>query len=265
MGTEKKETVIGYLAARYPQLYLDPDTDSTEQYRAVTLRGEQPESCSLSGYCMSEKDREEMVETPAGVVRVVTLYARADFERVLRSLMGAVTGPGASIPQTQGAAMFKVPDWEKIRAHSDVYMDWLIILSVGPYSAVPAADAGFGEEEWITVSHTIRKYHELTHYICRSLYPEQVCEIWDELAADAAGLFAALGTYDIRLAKRFLGIDGETYTGGRLGNYTAEPAEICPQVCAAMQGIEKILREQNGADVFPVIRVLEENQKRLGF
>ena len=265
MGTEKKETVIGYLAARYPQLYLDPDTDSTEQYRAVTLRGEQPESCSLSGYRMSGEDREEMVETPAGTVRVVTLHERADFERVLRNLMGAGTGPGVQIPQTQGAASLRVPDWGQIRAGEDGFSDWLILLSSGPYSAVPAADAGFGEEEWITVSHTIRKYHELTHYICRSLYPEQVCEIWDELAADAAGLFAALGTYDIRLAKRFLGIDGETYTGGRLGNYTAEPAEICPQVCAAMQGIEKILREQNGADVFPVIRVLEENQKRLGF
>ena len=30
-----------------------------------------------------------------------------DFERVLRNLMGAGTGPGVQIPQTQGAALVR--------------------------------------------------------------------------------------------------------------------------------------------------------------
>ena len=67
------------------------------------------------------------------------------------------------------------------------------MLSWGPYSGVSAEAAGCSEEEWLALSDTIRRYHELTHVICRRLYPEDVDPVRDELIADAVGLYAAYG------------------------------------------------------------------------
>ena len=293
MDKKKQDTVIGHLAEDYPQLYLDPDTESRERYRAVVLRGEAVKDPTLSGYRLSVYDREETVETPFGPVRVVTIRERSDFERVLRNMMAVKNGPGTQIPQTQGAATVEVPDWGRINAHREVffkekqkagilqpdweeefirftsvrsnYMDCLIILSVGPYSNLTAEEAGYDEDEWITLSGRIRRFHELTHVICRRVYPEQINAVWDELAADAVGIYAAFGKYDICLAKRFLGIKGENYAGGRLGNYTDDPEGICPRVCTALSGIEKIVQEKKGMDIFSMIQVLEANQNALGF
>ena len=64
------------LAADYPQLYLNPDTDTQEAYRRVVLRGEEPEAKSLAHYRGDPADREEIADTPAGQVRVVTLGNR---------------------------------------------------------------------------------------------------------------------------------------------------------------------------------------------
>ena len=42
--------VFAHLAEDYPQLYLNPDTDSQEAYRRVVLQGKDPESRSLAHY-----------------------------------------------------------------------------------------------------------------------------------------------------------------------------------------------------------------------
>ena len=82
------------------------------------------------------------------------------------------------------------------------------------------------EQEWAAKSATIRMYHELTHFICRKLYPEKKDEIRDEIYANCIGLTAAFGRYDPRLAKTFLGIEAETYRkGGRLEHYAPECTE----------------------------------------
>ena len=109
--------IIAIIASEYPQLYLDPDTDTQEAYRGVVLRGGEPETKSLAHYSGSGYDRIETADTPAGPVRVVTLGDRRDFELVLRGLMAAKNGPDAAIPQTQGAAMLSVFNWPRIRAH----------------------------------------------------------------------------------------------------------------------------------------------------
>ena len=70
----------------------------------------------------------------------------------------------------------------------------------------------------------IRKYHECTHFVCRRLYREKKDPVWDELVADAVGLYAAFGKYDISLAELFLGIKDGRYTGGRLENYLDKEA-----------------------------------------
>ncbi|MBQ7586426.1 MAG: hypothetical protein IJT37_00180 [Lachnospiraceae bacterium] len=49
------------------------------------------------------------------------------------------------------------------------FKDSLIILSVGPYSAVQAAKLGLSDDEWISLSDKIRRYHECTHFVCRSV------------------------------------------------------------------------------------------------
>ena len=43
-------SVFSDLAADYPLLYLNPDTDDQETYRRVVLRGEDPGTPSLAHY-----------------------------------------------------------------------------------------------------------------------------------------------------------------------------------------------------------------------
>ena len=269
--------VLEHLAAEYPQLYLNPDTDTQESYRRVVLRGEEPESKSLAHYRGDPGDREEIADTPVGSVRVVTLGNRQDFELVLRGLMAAKDGPKAPIPASQGASMLTVFNWPRIHAHlakfpeeeraaelkrftaaKENYIDRLVLLSRGPYSGVPASAVGVGEDEWRALSDTIRRFHELTHVICRRLYPGDVEPIRDELVADAVGLCAAFGRFDPDIEKRFLGIRNGQYTGGRLGNYTESPKAQTAPVCAALARIKEKTDVLSEAEPFALIPALME-------
>ena len=268
-------SVLERLASEYPQLYLNPDTDTQEAYRRVVLRGEEPEAKSLAHYRGDPADREELMETPAGSVRVVTLGDRQDFELALRGLMAAKDGPEAVIPESQGAAMLTVFNWPRIHAHlaafpeeeraaelkrftavRENYVDMLVVLSRGPYSHVDAAAVGETEAEWLAHSDTIRRYHELTHVICRRQFPGDVSPIRDELAADAVGLLAAYGRFDPEKEKRFLGIRDGRYTGGRLGNYTDTPEALTGAVCAALERIRAAADADPGAAPFERIGAL---------
>ena len=270
-----KTSVLEQLAAEYPQLYLNPDTDTQETYRRVVLRGEEPEAKSLAHYRGDPADREEIADTPAGQVRVVTLGNRQDFELALRGLMAAKDGPEAVIPESQGAAMLTVFNWPRIHAHlalypeeeraaefkrftavRENYVDMLVLLSRGPYSHVDAAAVGETEEEWLGHSDTIRRYHELTHVICRSIYPGDIAPIRDELVADAVGLYAAYGCFDPETEKLFLGIRDGRYVGGRLGNYTDAPETLTGAVCAALESIKTVVEDNPAAEPFALIGTL---------
>ena len=267
--------VLEQLAVDYPQLCMNPDTDSQEAYRYVVLRGEEPEAKSLAHYRGDPADREEIANTPAGQVRVVTLGNRQDFELALRGLMAAKDGPLTPIPASQGAAMLTVFNWPRIHAHlalfpeeeraaefkrftavRENYVDMLVLLSRGPYSHVDAAAVGETEEEWLGHSDTIRRYHELTHVICRRLCPGDVAPIRDELAADAVGLIAAYGRFDPETEKLFLGIRDGRYIGGRLGNYTDTPEALTGAVCAALERIRAMIDNQAGTEPFQLIPAL---------
>ena len=276
----REKSVLEVLAADYPQLFLDPDRDEQESYRRVVLRGEEPSVRRLDHYTGDAHDRMETVDTPAGPVRVVTLGDRRDFERVLRGLMAAKNGPLAPIPESQGAAMLTLFNWPRIRAHlaqfpeeeqaaefkrftavKENYTDVLAILSRGPYSGVPAAAVGISEDEWLDLSDTIRRYHELTHVICRRLYPDDIDPVRDELIADAVGLYAAFGRFDPETEKRFLGVKDGRYVGGRLENYTDEPEKLAGQVGAALDRIKQVIDAQPGAEPFTLIGALMDKQR----
>lgn len=267
--------ILAALAGEYPQLYLNPDSDAQETYRRVVLRGEEPETTRLDHYRGSEFDRMETVDTPAGPVRVVTLGDRRDFEIAVRGLMAAKNGPLAPIPESQGAAMLTVFNWPRIRAHlagfpeeeraaefkrftavKENYLDLLVILSRGPYSGVPASAMGLTEGEWLARSDTIRRSHELTHVICRRMYPEDVDPVRDELIADAVGLYAAFGRFDPETEVLFLGIRDGRYIGGRLGNYTDEPEALAGRVGAELDRMKQVIDARPGAEPFALIGAL---------
>ena len=139
------------------------------------------------------------------------------------------------------------------KAYFENYIDMLVVLSRGPYSNVDGAAAGYGPDEWLELSDTIRRFHELTHVVCRRRYPEYIDPVRDELVADAVGIYAAFGFFDVNMEKLFLGITGRQYTVGRLENYTDEPEKTVETVCDVLGRIKMIVDEKKGAEPFDLI------------
>lgn len=274
------KTVLKALAEVYPLLYLDPDVDTQETYRSVVLQGRDPEHRSLAHYTGDPGDRDEMTDTPAGPVRTVTLGNRRDFELVMRGFMAARNGPLAPIPESQGAAMLNVFNWPRIHAYlkdfpeseqgaalkrftsvRENYIDMLIVLSRGPYSHIAAKLVGHDEEKWIELSDTIRRYHELTHVVCRRLYPDKIDAVRDELIADAVGLYAAYGSFDPEKEKIFLGIQDGRYVGGRLENYTDEPETFMVYITDKLERMKACIDAHPDAAPFDLIPPLMEMEE----
>lgn len=277
--------VIGQLAEVYEQLYLAPGEASEKLYPEIVQKGEHPPRRDLSHFHTTESDAWVSVPTPAGEVWAITLCDRFDFETFLQ-IMGERCRK-VPIPKTQGAVILdgvinhrKVeahraefaakaveegrpePGWleweaEKTRFLSDRknYTDALIVLSVGPYSALPASGAGYAEDEWLEISRIIREYHECTHFVCRRFFPGQIDAVWDELVADAVGIYAAVGRYDVALAERVLGIEDGRYVGGRLQNYLPEGEDLMERIEALLPKVRRVMAaisdEAAGASISP--------------
>jgi len=116
-------------------------------------------------------------------------------------------------------------EFPRLAANKPLYQDRFIILSRGPYSAVTADSAGFDEATWLDRSSDIRRAHECTHYLTLRLFGQMRSNLLDELVADTAGLVAAFGRFEARLARLFFGIeDHPRYRpGGRFENYLGSP------------------------------------------
>ena len=71
----------------------------------------------------------------------------------------------------------------RLAADKPRYQDRFVILSRGPYSAVPAADTGLSEAEWLERSLVIRREHELTHYFTYRLFGSMRNHLLDEKRA----------------------------------------------------------------------------------
>jgi len=261
--------ILRKLAEKYPQLYLDPGREGAHEACLQAVRcGDAPEMNDMDHFRGDERDNLETVHTPAGPVEILTLYDRTDFETFLRIM--AYHCRSVSIPETQGAATLNgIVNWPESLVRREVVYDTMIILSSGPYSHVDAAAAGFSEEEWLQISLTIRRFHECTHVVCRRLYPDRIDAVWDELTADAIGIYAALDRYDPDLEKLFLGIQGDWYIGGRLQNYVQDTDgpeawdRLAGRVSSALAGFVSVFEENRGRDPFTLIFVLEEKQSQL--
>lgn len=255
--------MIQELARRFPQLYIKPEAgvSQSELYRAIVRKGK-CHTGDLNHFIGSENDSLTVEHTPVGDVSVVFLQNRPDFECFYR-IMACRCEP-TEVPATMGACYLSgINDWSRIHAHMDAYKaaggedpkaeftrftadpsnykETMLILSSGPYSAVAAEHTPYAETEWLRISREIRKYHELTHFVCRKRFPEKVDPLWDELLADCMGLVFATGTYDLSLAQTFLGIRDGVYVGGRLENYTGGPMddETVHRVTEVMESLSR--------------------------
>ena len=278
MVTAKGGGVVAALADIYPQLYLQ--LGDTEQYAAIVRRGEMPAVKDLSGFLTDALDEAEIGVTPAGSVQIVKLTHREDFERFYQ-IMGFKCKPEPIPPQTGAVILDGVINWTRIHARQEEflaadpngnwseefrrftsvksnYLDALVILSSGDYSGVPAERFGYSREEWRRLSYEIRKAHELTHFLCRRKYHEQINAVWDELVADAVGIVSALGRFDRGMEEVFLGVSPDGYTGGRLETYTDTPGELAPRICDVLREFESLC--QPGTEPFAFAELLEQKQ-----
>lgn len=241
------EHVLIKLSRRYPQLRfpIAAGTSTSPEFRDAVYFGKKYDG-SLD-YSMSGKDRFLSMDTPAGSADVLILHEREDFEKCACALANRCEPK--TIPESVGAFMISgLVNWEKVRKHLNKkpeeeclmngfvwnwlkakncdYRDRIILLSSGRYSGVSSERVGLSEEEWLEKSVTIRLYHEITHFVCRSRYPDNIDAIRDEVFADMIGIMAAFGRYDTELAKIFLGIDGtEIPDGARIRYYLKDQTE----------------------------------------
>lgn len=243
------EHILYTLAKRYPQVYLpiEKGISKSEEYRNTCLKGEKSKRELL--FSFNPKDKLETINTIAGDVEVLTMYDRKDFEHIIRSI--AYRGEPEDIPNSTGAmALFGLNNWEKVRAGLDNYKDSFIILSTGNYSNVTKEDVKnatdneliLSDEEWTEKSIIIRKYHELTHFVMRKIYPDNIKPIRDEIIADCVGLICAFNKLDLRLLKLFLGLESDIYRkGGRLENYKGFDEKCISDVISLIKNIVSIL------------------------
>lgn len=246
-----REGVVVALRRRFPQLAF-PIVEGLSRdavYRAATRRGEW-EPARAPALALEDPAALELSvdEGPAGPVPVLVARRRADFVTLVRAL--TCRNEPEPVPPAMGACLVKgLADWERVARYrreweerrgapaseeewaaemaaglaprKELWQDRLILLSDGPYSAVPAAETGLGEEEWRRASLALRRAHEGFHYLTLRLAGAIRSHLLDEVVADFAGLTAAFGRYDARLALRFLGLDRlpEVRPDGRLAVY----------------------------------------------
>ncbi|HYH79257.1 MAG TPA: hypothetical protein VEX86_05655 [Longimicrobium sp.] len=264
-----EEGVAPVLRRVLPQLRFPVEAGiaATDAYRAATLRGE-PVSHPGGGLPLEDPDgvRLFLHATPAGRIPVIVADRRADFVALVRAITRK-NEPDA-LPDSMGACIVGgYNNWDRVAAirgaweaanpgaasaggwtayfrgevvpRRERYQDRFILLSTGPYSAVPAEALGMDEDEWRRKSLAVRLEHECAHYFTRRVYGSMRNSLHDELIADYQGIRAAEGRYAGGWFLRFMGVEGDTYReGGRLQNYRGTP----PLSAAAFTVLQAMVR-----------------------
>lgn len=223
----------------------------TEAYRAATRRGAAPSGADglFEGglrLLAPERLRLELHPTPAGRLPVLTAPVREDFVALVQALTrGNEPKP---LPDSMGALLVSgYNNWDRVRLYRQAwetvrppgetwaeafarlvpqkerYQDRFVVLSEGPYSAVPAGDLGLEKTEWLRLSHRIRLEHECAHYYCRRALGTMRTNAHDEFIADAYGLLMTSAGYREDWQRRFLGVEADAEAAsGRLENYLGD-------------------------------------------
>lgn len=241
------EHILATLSRRYPQLFfpIAAGTSTSPEYIDAVYFGKKYKG--TLDYSLSEKDWFKCIDTPAGSIDVLLLHERKDFEKCACALANRCKPK--IIPEAVGAFMISgLINWERVRKHLNKqpedecfvngfvwnwlrknhcdYLDRIILLSSGCYSGITPEMIGLSNEDWAEKSITIRMYHEIAHFVCRSRYPKNIDVIRDEVFADMIGMIAAFGNYDLNRAKLFLGIDGtEILENARIRYYFEDQKE----------------------------------------
>jgi hypothetical protein len=154
-------------------------------------------------------------------------------------------------------------EFQALIPRKELYQDRFIILSQGPYSAVPAPDVGLSGDEWLARSLVLRREHEFLHYFTYRLFGRIRSNVFDELIADFTGMTAAFGEYRAELALRFLGIanGGAPAAGARIqiyrGNLSDEAfAIVCALARESAARLEALARANP-----PTLRDLESKAR----
>ena len=242
------------LQERLPQLRfpIRAGISETEPYRAATRRGIPVETLpEATGLPIARPEAIEVVihPSPAGRIPLLIARSRPEFVALIRAL--TKKNEPEPVPDAQGALMVSgYNNWSRVgelrrrwealdpagretatwgeelqRTPRELYQDRFILLSDGPYSAVPAADLGLDETEWREMSLVIRREHECAHYLTRRLFGSMRNNLLDELIADYAGLVAATGGFRADWFLRFVGLEEfpRYRPGGRLDLYRGKP------------------------------------------
>lgn len=252
----RRDGVLRALKRYLPQLNF-PISEGVSQwpsYRKATLQGADCAGMDEAvGLVVPEAGTMELELYPsaAGHVPVFKLKGRNQFTTMVRAL-GRRNEP-ASIPDSMGALMiagfnnwFRIHElkrawveapqeerehgtWKEafaaIRQEKRLYQDRFMLLSDGPYSAVPASDLGLDDAAWSAKSLIIRRDHECAHYFTRRLFGSMRNNLLDELIADYAGIVACEGRYRADWFLRFVGLHKypNFHPGGRLSIYRGDP------------------------------------------
>lgn len=259
------------LAQRFPQLGFPVAAGISEsaEYRRATRQGEvDPERRVPLGFEREDLLSLHVEESIAGAIPVLVARHRSDFVRLVRALT-ARNEPEA-VPEAMGACLVKgLVNWDRvgalrrafaasfessgrapteeewaaemasrIRPHKELWQDRLILLSDGPYSAVPAAEVGLDPASWRERSLALRLAHECFHCLTLRRHGRIRSHLLDELLADYVGSLAAFGSYDAGRALRFLGLNvaAPAAPGGRWEIYRgALPESAIPALARLLE------------------------------
>ena len=268
------------LESRLPQLRFPvrAGVSATEEYRAATRRGEPPPEKGGPAFVSAGSVTLTLHPTLAGRLPVLVAKERADFETLVR-VFSARNEP-IPVPASMGACLVKgFNNWDRVArfrrawdgdnpggdwategfpqllAEKPLYEDRFMILSAGPYSGVPAKEAGLDADEWIALSVAIRRDHECTHYATLRAAGATRVNLLDEVVADYVGLVRTFGRFRGDLARLFLGLERfPAYReGARLENYRGTPPiseaalsvlkTICHEALVGLEDFEAALPE----------------------
>jgi hypothetical protein len=238
-----------YLAQlRFPVL---SGMSQNAEYLDATRRGADPENMeSASGLQLQYPEQCQLVlhQTPGGRIPLLISGAREDFVLLVQAL--AKRNEPVEIPDSMGALIISgynnwhrirtlrsayeaaglpqgpwAEEFQRIRLQKELYQDRFVILSRGPYSGVAAADLALEEQEWLSISLSLRREHECAHYLTRRVFASMRNNLIDELIADYWAITTTLGGFRADWLLRFFGLeDFPSYReGGRLQNYRGDP------------------------------------------